>query len=175
MVTTRLSKVKGMIAVCAGSFDPVTLGHIDVFGRAATLCDRLVVAVVHNPHKPSGIFEPATRMDFIRSGLEEAGLGDAGIEIDQVAGGLLVDYCREIGANALIKGLRTTGDYAYELPMAHMNRHLSGIETVFLPGDPAFEYVSSSLVKEVARYGGDVSALVPTSVGHALVEHFAQD
>lgn len=158
-----------MKVVLPGSYDPVTVGHIDVAARAAKLFDEVVIAVVHNPSK-TGNFPLAQRIELITAGLGEdpRTAGAENIAIDDVPGGLLVDYCRDIGAGAVIKGLRSGTDFAYELPMALMNRHLTGIETVFLPGDPALEHVSSSLIKEVHRYGGDISDLVPAPVLAAL-------
>jgi pantetheine-phosphate adenylyltransferase len=149
--------------VCPGSYDPVTLGHVDVVRRAASLYDEVVVAVLHNPAK-RGTFTPEERRDFI---LESCG-ALPGVRVELFADRLLVDVCRDVGAGAVVKGLRGGTDFAYELPMARMNRHLTGIETVFLPGDPRFEHVSSSLVKEVARYGGDVTGLVTDRVRDAL-------
>lgn len=149
--------------VCPGSYDPVTNGHVDVVVRAAALFDEVVVAVLHNPGK-RGTFEVGTRLDLLRSSLPE-GLP---VTVQEFGGRLLVDVCREVGADAIVKGLRGGTDFAYELPMARMNRHLTGIETVFLPGDPSYEHVSSSLVKEVARFGGDVAGLVPDPVLEAL-------
>lgn len=149
--------------VCPGSFDPVTNGHVDVIHRAAQLFDEVVVAVLHNPAK-EGAFPVAERMELVRGALP-AGLS---VRVEEFGGRLLVDVCRDVGAGAIVKGLRGGTDFAYELPMALMNRHLSGIETVFLPGDPAFEHVSSSLVKEVALHGGDVAGLVPHNVLQAL-------
>jgi pantetheine-phosphate adenylyltransferase len=154
--------------VCPGSYDPVTLGHADVIRRAAALYDEVVVAVLHNPVK-RGTFTPDERRDLILDSC-----GDLpNVRVELFAGRLLVDVCREVGADAIVKGLRGGTDFAYELPMALMNRHLTGIETVFLPGDPRFEHISSSLVKEVARYGGDVSGLVSDRVRDALVERLA--
>jgi pantetheine-phosphate adenylyltransferase len=150
--------------VCPGSYDPVTLGHVDVIRRAAGLYDEVVVAVLHNPAK-HGTFSPQERCDLI---LESCG-DLPGVRVETFADRLLVDVCRDVGAGAIVKGLRGGTDFAYELPMAHMNRHLTGIETVFLPGDPRFEHISSSLVKEVARYGGDVTGLVPDRVRDAPV------
>ena len=147
------------LAVCPGSFDPVTNGHVDVVRRAATLFDEVVVAVLANPAK-TGLFPIEERVELIRAALD----GERGVRVETVPGGLLVDYCRSVGAVAIVKGVRSGNDYAYELPMARMNRHLTGIETVFLPADPAFEHVSSSLVKEVAGLGGDVAGLVPDAV-----------
>jgi pantetheine-phosphate adenylyltransferase len=146
-------------AVCPGSYDPVTSGHVDVIWRATALFDEVIVAVLANPAK-AGLFTPAEREELLRQSV-----GDLpGVRIEVVDGGLLVDYCRSIGAVAVVKGLRSGTDFAYELPMALMNRHLTGLETIFLPGDPRFEHVSSSLVKEVASHGGDVSGLVPDGV-----------
>ena len=147
------------LAVCPGSFDPVTSGHLDVVRRAAALFDDVVVAVLGNPAK-AGLFPLEERVDMIEASLH----GLDRVRVEAVPGGLLVDYCRSIGAGALVKGLRSGNDFAYELPMALMNRHLTGLETVFLPGDPAFGHVSSSLVKEVAGHGGDVTGLVPDPV-----------
>ena len=150
--------------VCPGSYDPVTLGHADVVRRAAALYDEVVVAVLHNPAK-RGTFSPDERRDLILDGC-----GDLGnVRVELFADRLLVDVCREGDATAIVKGLRGGTDFAYELPMALMNRHLTGIETVFLPGDPSLEHISSSLVKEVARYGGDVSGLVSDRVRDALL------
>ena len=150
--------------MCPGSYDPVTLGHADVIRRAAALYDEVVVAVLHNPAK-RGTFSPDERRDLIFDGC-----GDLGnVRVELFADRLLVDVCRELEATAIVKGLRGSTDFAYELPMALMNRHLTGIETVFLPGDPSLEHISSSLVKEVARYGGDISGLVSDRVRDALL------
>lgn len=142
--------------VCPGSFDPVTSGHLDIVRRAAALFDEVIVAVLTNPSK-AGTFSLDERLEMLTDSLS----GVPGARVDSVPAGLLVDYCRDVGAVAVVKGLRSGTDFAYELPMALMNRHLTGLETVFLPGSPQFEHVSSSLVKEVAGYGGDVRGLVP--------------
>ena len=157
------------LAVCPGSFDPVTNGHVDVVRRAAGLFDEVVVAVLGNPAK-RGLFDVPERVELIEASLS----GLARVRVDAVAGGLLVDYCRSIGASAVVKGLRSGTDFAYELPMALMNRHLTGLETVFLPGDPTLEHVSSSLVKEVAAHGGDVRGLVPDAVLDRLLAKLAR-
>jgi pantetheine-phosphate adenylyltransferase len=149
--------------VCPGSYDPVTNGALDEIGRATTLFDEVVVAVLHNPAK-AGLFAPDERVDLVRNAVVEQLGTDAPVRVRAWAGRLLVDVCREVGAVAVVKGLRGTGDLGYELPMALMNRHLTGVETVFLAGDPLLEHVSSSRVKEVAAYGGDVSGLVPREV-----------
>lgn len=155
-------------AVCPGSFDPVTNGHLDIFRRAATLFDELVVATGTNPSK-SRLFDPEERMAMLREVC-------ADLPHVTVRGfdGLIVDFCREIGAQAIVKGLRGGNDYEYELPMAQMNAHLTGVETVFLTTNAAWGYVSSSLVKEVASLGGDVSALVPASVHGRLTARLAE-
>jgi pantetheine-phosphate adenylyltransferase len=153
--------------VCPGSYDPVTMGHVDVISRAATLYDEVVVAVLHNPAK-AGTFSVEERIKLLQSALAAV----ANVRIEAFAGRLLVDVCRDAGAQAIVKGLRGDTDFAYELPMAQMNRHLSGVETVFLPGDPRFGHVSSSLIKEVVAFGGDVSGLVPDEVRAALLARF---
>lgn len=157
-------------AVCPGSFDPVTCGHLDVISRAASLYDEVVVAVLHNPAK-QGTFPVEQRIAFIEDALADLPEDPArgSIRVEPFAGKLLVDVCRDLDAPVVVKGLRGSTDFAYESPMAHMNRHLTGLETLFLPGDPSFEHISSSLVKEVARYGGDVTGLVPDPVRDALV------
>ena len=155
-------------AVCPGSFDPVTNGHLDIVGRAAKLFDEVVVAIGVNASK-SRLFTPAERITM----LEET---TAAIPNVRVAGfgGLIVDFCREIGAVAIVKGLRGAGDYEYELPMAQMNSHLTDVETVFLPGAVGNAFVSSSLIKEVAALGGDVRGLVPEAVHEQLVARLAE-
>ncbi|WP_349827564.1 pantetheine-phosphate adenylyltransferase [Brevibacterium litoralis] len=158
-----------MKVVVPGSYDPVTRGHIDVVARATRLFDEVVMAVVHNPKK-TGNFPLTERIRLIEAGLAEdpATAGSERITIDDVPGGLLVDYCRRIGAVGVVKGLRGEADYAYELPMAHMNRHLTELETVFIPGDPALGHISSSLVREVHALGGDIAGLVPDAVKDAM-------
>lgn len=145
-----------------GSFDPVTLGHLDVIRRAAALYDRLHVLVVHNPGKAALLPFPQ-RVALLRESIAEAGIrGD--VVVDSWNVGLLVDYCTEVGAGVLVKGIRSGTDVAYETPMAIVNRDLAAVETVFLLGDPATSHVSSSLVRQVAALGGDVSAYVPAAV-----------
>ena len=150
--------------VCPGSYDPVTMGHVDVITRAAALYDEVLVAVLHNPAK-RGTFAVDERIKLLDAALADL----TNVRIEAFTGRLLVDVCREAGAKVIIKGLRGDTDFAYELPMAQMNRHLAGIETVFLPGDPRFGHVSSSLVKEVAALGGNISGLVPEEVQTALL------
>jgi len=159
-------------AVCSGSFDPVTRGHLDIVRRAAAVFDEVVVAVGVNPSK-SRLFGPEERVAMLEQGV--AGLGDAAANV-RVAGftGLITAYCREIEAHAIVKGLRSGTDFDYEVQMAQMNAHLTGVETVFVIADPQLGFVSSSLVKEVAAFGGDVSGLVPEFVLAPLRERLAQ-
>ena len=155
------------IAVCPGSFDPITNGHLDIVRRASRSFDEVVVLVTGNPAKPSGLFSVDERMELIR----EVTADLAGVRVDSWAG-LLVDYTNEHHVTALVKGLRASLDYDYELPMAQMNRRLSGIDTYFLMTDEKYGYVSSSLCKEVAKYGGDVTGLVPPAVRAAMEAKF---
>ena len=165
-----MSESRSRRALCTESYDPVTLGHVDVIRRATALYDEVVVAVLHNPAK-EGTFAPEERVALLQAVLPPALAADTGrVRIEVFAGRLLVDVCREVDAGVIVKGLRGATDFAYELPMALMNRHLTGVETAFLPGAPQFEHVSSSLVKEVVRYGGDVTGLVPDVVRDALVD-----
>lgn len=149
-------------AVYPGSFDPPTLGHLDVLERAAALFDQVTVAVLVNPDK-RGLFSVEERSDLLR----EATADWPNVVVDSFSG-LLVDYCSAHGIRAVVKGLRTVSDYDYEQPMAHMNRSLTGVETVFLTARPEFSFVSSSLVKQVAGLGGDITAYVWPSVAQAL-------
>ena len=154
------------VAVVPGSFDPVTLGHVDIIARAAHLFDRVHVVVTHNPDK-SPLLPAAQRAELIRAALADAG-ATGEIEVAVLTGGLLVDYCRDVGAEALVKGLRSSTDAAYETPMALVNRDLAGVETLFLVADPATSHVSSSLVRQVAALGGDIAPYVPRVVAAAL-------
>ena len=154
------------IAVVPGSFDPVTLGHLDVIERAAGLFDELHVLVVHNPSK-TALLPIAQRVTLIEQAIREAGFnGD--IRVTSWSVGLLVDYCTEVGAAVIVKGIRSQVDVAYETPMAIVNRDLAGVETVFMLPDPAHAHVSSSLVRQVASLGGDVSPYVPSAVSNYL-------
>lgn len=154
------------IAVVPGSFDPVTLGHIDVIKRAASLFDRLHVLVVHNPDK-TALLPVAQRVTLIEKALLEAG-ATGNITVTSWSVGLLVDYCTEVGASVIVKGIRSQVDVAYETPMAIVNRNLAGVETIFMLPDPAHAHVSSSLVRQVAGLGGDVSPYVPNAVADFL-------
>jgi pantetheine-phosphate adenylyltransferase len=154
------------LAVVPGSFDPVTLGHIDVVERARNLFDVVHVVVVHNPSK-TAMLPVGRRVELIEQSLSEAGMSDRVI-VTSWSVGLLVDYCEQVGANAIVKGIRTEVDVTYETPMAIVNRDLAGIETVFVLPNPANSHVSSSLVRQVAALGGDVSPYVPAAVSRFL-------
>lgn len=151
-----------MNALCPGSFDPITLGHVDIFHRAAFLADELTILVTVNPNK-QGFFSPEERMEFIW----EATAHLDNVRVEQWTG-LLVDYTEAHDIEAVIKGLRTSQDFDYELPMAQMNQELAGVDTLFLTTNPKLGYVSSTLIKEVARLGGDVSNLVTPAVAAAF-------
>ena len=149
-------------AVCPGSFDPCTNGHLDVFARASAMADEVVVAVLINYSK-AGLFSIDERMEMLR----EVCAPYPNIRVDSFHG-LLVDYCTANGITAIVKGLRAVSDFDYELQMAQMNVGLTGVETLFVPTNPAYSFLSSSLVKEVAQWGGDISHLVPPAVLEAL-------
>ena len=151
----------------SGSFDPVTNGHLDVFGRAAQIAEEVTVAVLVNTTKAS-LFTVDERIETIASVTSDL----PNVRVDSFHG-LLVDYCRENDIRAIIKGLRAVSDFDYELQMAQMNFRLAGVETLFVTTNPQYSYLSSSLVKEIARFGGDVSGLVPQEVLDRLVQKLA--
>jgi pantetheine-phosphate adenylyltransferase len=151
-------------AVCPGSFDPVTNGHLDIVGRASRLFDEVIVGVLINQHK-TGLFTIEERITILRE--VTASYGNVRVESFR---GLLVDFCRAQDAVAVVKGLRAVSDFDYELQMAQMNIGLSGVETLFMPTNPLYSFLSSSLVKEVAKWGGDVSSHVPDVVAAAMAE-----
>lgn len=154
--------------VCPGSFDPVTNGHIDIIGRASKLFDEVTVAVLINRRKAS-MFTVAERMEMLTETTAKYG----NVRVDAFHG-LLVDFCRERGISAIVKGLRAISDFDYELQMAQMNHGLTGVETLFVSTNPLYSYLSSSLVKEVATYGGDVSGLLPDAVLTRVKEKLAE-
>ncbi|GAA1213139.1 pantetheine-phosphate adenylyltransferase [Rhodoglobus aureus] len=154
------------IAVVPGSFDPVTLGHLDVIERAAKTFDEVHVVVVHNPGK-TALLPIAQRVSLIEQSVADARLA-GNIRVTSWSMGLLVDYCTEIGATVIVKGIRSQVDVAYETPMAIVNRDLAAVETIFMLPNPAHAYVSSSLVRQVATLGGDVAPYVPRSVSDFL-------
>ncbi len=155
-------------AVCPGSFDPVTNGHLDIIGRTAPLFDEVVVAVMVNKSK-KGMFTLEERMEM----LADAAAPHPNVRIDSFDG-LLVDYCRTHDVRAIVKGIRAVSDFDYELQMAQMNHALTGVETLFMPTAPEFSFIASSLVKEVATYGGDVTHLLPAPVHRRLLERIAE-
>lgn len=155
------------IAVVPGSFDPVTLGHLDVIRRAAVIFDEVHVLAVHNPDK-TAMLPIAERMNLLQKAIDEDATIAGNITVASWSVGLLVDYCVEVGAKVLVKGIRSQIDVAYETPMVLMNRSLAGVETVFLLPEPAHSHVSSSLVRQVAALGGDVSDYVPPVVARHL-------
>jgi pantetheine-phosphate adenylyltransferase len=150
------------IAVVPGSFDPVTLGHLDVIERAAGLFDEVHVLVVHNPDK-AALLPIAQRVALLEQSIRDARLPQ-NITVASWSVGLLVDYCTDVGAQVLVKGIRSQIDVAYETPMAIVNRNLAAVETIFLLPNPANAHVSSSLVRPVSALGGDVSPYVPRAV-----------
>lgn len=154
------------IAVVPGSFDPPTLGHLDVIGRAASLYDTVHVLVVHNPDKQA-MLPIAQRLSLLEQSIAEQAI-EGDIVLASWSMGLLVDYASDVNAGVLVKGIRSQADVAYETPMAIVNRDLAGIETVFLLPDPAHTLVSSSLVRQVAGLGGDVAPYVPGPVARFL-------
>ena len=158
------------LAVYPGSFDPLTLGHVDIVARATTLFDVVVIGVAHNAAKAGRhLLDVEERLALARTSTSHL----PGVEVDLVPG-LLADYCRQRGASAIIKGLRNGSDLDAELPMALLNRDLGAPETVFLTASPAYAHISSSLVKDIAGYGRDVSALVPPAVARTLGARLAE-
>jgi pantetheine-phosphate adenylyltransferase len=155
-------------AVAPGSFDPITLGHLDVIERAASIFDEVVVAVLVNSTK-AGLFSVEERIDLIERSVSHL----PQVRVDSWSG-LLVDYCREHEIAAIVKGLRAVSDFDYELQMSQMNLKLKGIETFFMATKPDYSFLSSSLVKEIAKYGGDVSSWVPSHVHGALQSRYGK-
>ncbi|ACU96002.1 pantetheine-phosphate adenylyltransferase [Saccharomonospora viridis] len=155
-------------AVCPGSYDPATNGHLDIIERAAKLFDEVVVAVLINKKK-QGLFTIEERLDMLREVTKDL----PNVRVDSWHG-LLVDYCREHDIPAIAKGLRSVSDFDYELQMAQMNRELTGVETLLMSNNPEYSFLSSSLVKEVATYGGDVSDMVPPVVHERLLAKLAE-
>lgn len=148
------------VACCPGSFDPVTNGHLDIIARARRQFDEVVVAVLENPSKQA-LFSPAERVTMLEQALD-------GQDVKVVSfQGLTVDLCRRVGATVIVRGLRTVSDYDFEEQMAQMNSRL-GVETAFMATNPAFAFLSASLIKQVVRYGGSVEGLVPPAVATCL-------
>jgi pantetheine-phosphate adenylyltransferase len=156
------------IALIPGSFDPVTNGHLDIVDRTARKFDEVLVAVANNPRKASALFTLAERVAM----LEEVTAGLSHVRVRSFRG-LLADFAVETGVTAIVKGLRAVSDFDYELQMAQLNLRLSGVDTLFMPTAPEHSFLSASLVREVASYGGDVSSMVPPAVAQRLKERFA--
>ncbi|MEV0586253.1 pantetheine-phosphate adenylyltransferase [Nonomuraea sp. NPDC050310] len=150
--------------VCPGSFDPITNGHLDIIGRAAMLYDEVTVAVLINVEK-SSLFTVDERIDILTTVTARY----PNVRVEKFHG-LLVDFCKQNDIPAIVKGIRVVSDFDYELQMAQLNYRLSGVETLFMPTNPEYSFLSSSRVKEIARYGGDVSGLVPDLVHELLIE-----
>lgn len=150
-------------AVYPGSFDPVTNGHLDIIRRGATLFDRVIVAVLHNPSK-QGWFPVDRRLEMLRRACADL----PNVQVDSFQG-LLVDYIRQIEADVILRGLRSTADFESELPMAQLNRSMfAQVETLFLPASPQHLYTSSSAVREIGRFGGDVTPFVPSCIAQEV-------
>src|SRR6266487_2795858 len=157
-------------ALCPGSYDPVTLGHLDIITRAAAIFDRIVVGVVRDPTHKGTMFTVEERVGF----LEDALTGQANVEVD-VFSELVVDFARRWGASTMVKGLRVISDFEWEFQMNHLNRTLApDVETIYLMSNPQYSFVSSSGVKEVASFGGNVDELVPAPVARRFAEMFPQ-
>jgi pantetheine-phosphate adenylyltransferase len=154
----------GLTALCPGTFDPVTNGHLDIIGRAAETFDAVIVGALENPSK-----QPMFTLEERVAMLKEACSGMAGVSVASFRG-LLVDFAKAQEAGVIVKGLRAVSDYESEIQMAQMNHRLAGVETVFIPTNPSWSFLSSSLVKEVAKLGGDVAGLVPEHVREALAD-----
>ncbi len=150
--------------VCPGSFDPVTNGHLDIISRSARLHDEVIVAVLRNPAK-SSLFTADERVELLREVTKEL----ANVTVAKF-NGLIVDFCRANQVSAIVKGLRAVTDFDYEMQMAQMNYNQAGVETLFMTTNPLYAFLSSSLVKEFANYGGDVASLVPEPVLRRLTE-----
>ena len=158
----------GLTALCPGTFDPVTNGHLDIIGRAAETFDAVIVGALENPSK-----QPMFTLEERVAMLKEACSGMAGVSVVSFRG-LLVDFAHAQEAGVIVKGLRAVSDYEYEIQMAQMNHRLAGVETVFIPTNPSWSFLSSSLVKEVAKLGGDVAGLVPEHVREALADRLEE-
>jgi pantetheine-phosphate adenylyltransferase len=155
--------------VCPGSFDPVTNGHLDIISRAAKLHDEVIVAVLRNPSK-SSLFTDDERVEM----LTEVTKGLPNVKVAKF-NGLIVDFCRANDVSAIVKGLRAVSDFDYEMQMAQMNYNQAGVETLFMTTNPLYAFLSSSLVKEFARFGGDVAGLAPDPVLRRLTERLVTE
>ena len=165
-----MSSANPVVAICPGSYDPVTNGHLDVITRAATIFDRVVVGVVRDPHHKRTMFTVEERVQFLRDALD----GHDNVEVDVFAE-LVVEFARRWGAKSMVKGLRVTSDFEWEFQMNHLNRILApDVETFYVMASPQYSFVSSSGVKEIASFGGKVDELVPPSVARRFREMFPE-
>jgi pantetheine-phosphate adenylyltransferase len=155
--------------VCPGSFDPVTNGHLDIISRASKLHDEVIVAVLRNPSK-SSLFTADERVEMLTEVTKDLG----NVKVAKF-NGLIVDFCRANDISAIVKGLRAVSDFDYEMQMAQMNYNQAGVETLFMTTNPLYAFLSSSLVKEFARFGGDVTGLAPDQVLHRLTERLVAE
>jgi len=155
--------------VCPGSFDPVTNGHLDIISRASKLHDEVIVAVLRNPSK-SSLFTADERVEMLAEATKDLG----NVQVAKF-NGLIVDFCRANDISAIVKGLRAVSDFDYEMQMAQMNYNQAGVETLFMTTNPLYAFLSSSLVKEFARFGGDVTGLAPDQVLHRLAERLVAE
>lgn len=159
-----------LVAVCPGTYDPVTNGHLDIIRRAAAIFDRVIVGVVREPKHKQTLFSAKDRVELIRLALA----GEDSIEIEEMSE-LVVEFARRKGARTLVKGLRAVSDFEWEFQMHHLNRHLApDVETLYLMSSPQYSFLSSSGVKEIAAFGGDVESFVPAAVLRRFEEMFEQ-
>jgi pantetheine-phosphate adenylyltransferase len=163
-----MTKKLGGSVVCPGSFDPITLGHLDIIRRASLQFDSVAIAVLQNPAK-SNLFSVDERIDMISEATKDLD----NVEVVSFQG-LLVDFCKSRNISTIVKGLRAVSDFDYELQMAQLNHQISDVETFFMSSNPTYSFLSSSMAKEVAKYGGSVSQLVPANVAAALAAKFKQ-
>ncbi|SOC37939.1 pantetheine-phosphate adenylyltransferase [Salinicoccus kekensis] len=156
------------VAVCPGSFDPITYGHLDIIERASKVFDKVYISVLKNSSK-EGLFTPQERVDMI----EEVTKHLENVEVQQF-NGLLIDFCHQVGARAIVRGLRAVSDFEYEMQLTSMNRKLdSDIETIYMMTNNNYSFISSSIVKEVAKYGGKIEDVVPPYIANLLEEKFS--
>ncbi len=161
-----------VVAICPGSYDPVTLGHVDIIRRAAEIFDRVIVGVVRDPHHKGTMFSVEERVSFIEEALAAAEVSNAEVE---VFAELVVDFARRFGASTMVKGLRVISDFEWEFQMNHLNRTLApDIETLYVMASPQYSFVSSSGVKEIASFGGNVDELVPPAVARRFRDLFPE-
>ncbi|MER3409886.1 MAG: pantetheine-phosphate adenylyltransferase [Thermoleophilia bacterium] len=167
-----MSADRPVVAICPGSYDPVTYGHLDIIRRAAEIFDRVIVGVVRDPHHKATMFTVEERVAFLKEALADMPVDNVEVE---VFAELVVDFARRFGAKTMVKGLRVTSDFEWEFQMNHLNRTLApDVETIYVMASPQYSFVSSSGVKEIAAFGGNVDELVPPSVARRFRELFPE-